>query len=108
MLLFERGPGRQYVARGHYNLSSPAWPGRKVQKQSDWLSFIEVAHRTQLEMSVLIRRRLFPGDEDGDRTCPACKNVDKEAKPIKGRIEWNFQMRYLVSSHRIIRRRSGR
>ncbi|TDL16773.1 hypothetical protein BD410DRAFT_612012 [Rickenella mellea] len=87
VLLFDSGPGRQYVARGHYNLSSPAWPGRQLQKWSDWSSFIEVANATQLEMSVIIRRLLLPGDDDGDRTCPACRNVDKEAKPIKGRIE---------------------
>ncbi|TDL13510.1 hypothetical protein BD410DRAFT_810473 [Rickenella mellea] len=85
LMLFKRGAGGRYVARGFYNLSSPAWPGGQLRKLSDWSSFVVAASGMQLEMSVLIQRLFMP--DDNNRKCPACKNVDAGAIPRKGRIE---------------------
>ncbi|TDL15789.1 hypothetical protein BD410DRAFT_86007 [Rickenella mellea] len=85
LMLFKRGAGGRSVARGHYNLSSPAWPSGQLRKMTDWSSFIQAASGMQLEMSVLIQR-LFMSDNNIHK-CPACKNVDAGAAPRQGRIE---------------------
>ncbi|TDL16761.1 hypothetical protein BD410DRAFT_611683 [Rickenella mellea] len=43
LMLFKRGAGGRSVARGHYNLSSPAWPSGQLRKMTDWSSFILAA-----------------------------------------------------------------
>ncbi|TDL13180.1 hypothetical protein BD410DRAFT_810783, partial [Rickenella mellea] len=83
-ILFKHGAGGRYVARGNYNLSSPAWAGGQLRKLSDWSPFIGAASGMQLEMSVLIQRLFMP--DDNIRKCPACKNVDSGAVPSQGRI----------------------